>query len=248
MKKKDTMQEERMENIEGFLRGAANALGVELFPAQTDAFQKYMKLLLDWNKKMNLTAITEPRDVVIKHFADSLTVLTAVELKRGARVIDVGTGAGFPGIPLRIAREDLQMTLLDSQQKRLDFLQEVCKKIRITADTVHARAEEAGREKAYRMKFDLAVSRAVAPLNVLCEYCMPFVRMGGVFVAMKGPGAQEEIEQAHKAIQELGCELVESKKMMLIDGSQRILVVCQRTKGLSGEYPRHGSKIAKKPL
>ena len=127
---------------------------------------------------MNLTAITEPRDVVIKHFADSLTVLTAVELKRGARVIDVGTGAGFPGIPLRIAREDLQMTLLDSQQKRLDFLQEVCKKIRITADAVHARAEEAGREKAYRMKFDLAVSRAVAPLNVLCEYCMPFVRMG----------------------------------------------------------------------
>ncbi len=237
-----------MENIEGFLRSAANALGVELFPAQTDAFQKYMKLLLEWNEKMNLTAITEPRDIVIKHFADSLTILSCLELPKGARVIDVGSGAGFPGIPLKIAQEDLQLTLLDSQQKRLNFLEEVCKKIRIHAELLHARAEEAGRDKKLRMKFDLVTARAVAPLNILCEYCMPFVKMNGYFVAMKGPGAQEEIEQSKRAMAELGCELQNAKPLTLLDGSQRVLVICKRTQGIPKEYPRLGAKIKSHPL
>ena len=237
-----------MENIEGFLRSAANALGVALFPAQTDAFQKYMKLLLTWNEKMNLTAITEPRDIVIKHFADSLTILSCLELPKGAKVLDVGSGAGFPGIPLKIAQEDIDLTLLDSQNKRLTFLKEVCEKIRIKAEFVHARAEEAGREKKMRMKFDLVTARAVAPLNVLCVYCMPFVRMNGYFVAMKGPGAQEEIEQAEKAIKEMGCDLQNAKQLTLMDGSQRTLVICKRTRGISGEYPRSSAKIKSKPL
>lgn len=236
------------ENIEGLLLTSANALGVRLMPAQTDAFQRYLNLLLSWNKKMNLTAITEPREVCIKHFADSLTVLDAVTLKRSAKVLDVGSGAGFPGLPLKIARDDLQLTIIDSQQKRLNFLEEVLEKINLTADLLHGRAEELGREKKLRVKFDLVTARAVAPLNVLCEYCMPFVKMGGYFVAMKGPNAEEELEAAENAIQVLGCELEQAKKLILMDGSSRTLLVFKRTKGFSMEYPRHGSKIAKKPL
>lgn len=237
-----------MENIEGFLRSAANALGVELFPAQTDAFQKYMKLLLSWNQKMNLTAITEPRDVAIKHFADSLTILSCLEVGRGNKVLDVGTGAGFPGIPLKIAKEDIELTLLESQQKRVNFLNEVCEKIRIRANIVNARAEEAGRDKAMRVKFDLVTARAVAPLNILCEYCMPFVKKKGYFVAMKGPGAQEEIQQAEHAVKELGCELQQAKELTLLDGSRRTLVIFQRTTGIPSEYPRASAKIKAKPL
>lgn len=236
------------ENIEGLLLTSANALGVRLMPAQTDAFQRYLNLLLNWNKKINLTAITEPRDVCIKHFADSLTVLDAVELKKGAKVLDVGSGAGFPGIPLKIAREDLQLTIIDSLQKRLTFLEEVLEKIHLSAELLHGRAEELGREKKLRVKFDLVTARAVAPLNVLCEYCMPFVKMGGVFVAMKGPGAEEELAAAQNAIQVLGCELAEKKNFLLMDGSSRTLLVFRRVKGFSMEYPRHGAKIAKQPL
>lgn len=236
------------QNIQGMLLASANAMGIRLMPAQLDAFQKYLELLLDWNKKMNLTAITEPTEVCIKHFADSLTVLDAVNLDRHAKVLDVGSGAGFPGIPLKIAREDLMLTIIDGQQKRLKFLEEVLKKINLTANLLHGRAEEYGREKELRVKFDLVTARAVAPLNVLCEYCMPFVKKNGYFVAMKGPGADEELAAAKNAIDVLGCELVEKKEMMLMDGSTRNLLVFQRTKGFSMEYPRHGSKIAKKPL
>lgn len=236
------------QNIQGMLLASANAMGIRLMPAQLDAFQKYLELLLDWNKKMNLTAITEPTEVCIKHFADSLTVLDAVNLDRYAKVLDVGSGAGFPGIPLKIAREDLMLTIIDGQQKRLKFLEEVLKKINLTANLLHGRAEEYGREKELRVKFDLVTARAVAPLNVLCEYCMPFVKKNGYFVAMKGPGADEELAAAKNAIDVLGCELVEKKEMMLMDGSTRNLLVFQRTKGFSMEYPRHGSKIAKKPL
>lgn len=237
-----------MENIEGFVRSAANALGVELFPAQTDAFQKYMKLLVSWNEKMNLTAITEPRDIVIKHFADSLTILSVLDVPDRAAVLDVGTGAGFPGVPLKIARQGIALTLLDSQQKRLNFLGEVCEKIRIQADLVHARAEEAGHDKKLRMKFDLVTARAVAPLNVLCEYCMPFVKKKGYFVAMKGPAAQEEIAQAEKAVKELGCELQNAKELSLMDGSKRTLVIFRRVTGIPAEYPRSAAKIKAKPL
>ena len=236
------------ENIEGLLLSSANALGVRLMPAQTDAFQRYLNLLISWNKKMNLTAITEPRDICIKHFADSLTVLDTVTLKPRAKVLDVGSGAGFPGLPMKIARDDLQLTIIDSQQKRLTFLEEVLKKINLTAELLHGRAEDLGREKKLRVKFDLVTARAVAPLNLLCEYCMPFVKMGGAFVAMKGPDVTEELSQAQNAIQTLGCELAEEKKLSLLDGSGRTLLVFKRTKGFSMEYPRPGTKIAKKPL
>ena len=133
------------ENIQGLLLNSANALGVRLMPAQTDAFQTYLELLLEWNKKMNLTAITDPREVCIKHFVDSLTVLDAVEPKTNAKVLDVGSGAGFPGIPLKIAREDIQLTIIDSLQKRLTFLQEVLDKTHLSAELLHGRAEDFGR-------------------------------------------------------------------------------------------------------
>lgn len=236
------------ENIEGLLQSSASALGVRLMPAQTDAFQRYLNLLVSWNKKMNLTAITEPRDICIKHFADSLTILDAVTLPQKAKVLDVGSGAGFPGLPLKIAREDLQLTIIDSQQKRLTFLEEVLKKINLTAELLHGRAEDLGRDKTLRVKFDMVTARAVAPLNLLCEYCMPFVKKNGVFIAMKGPDVTEELAQAQNAIETLGCELVEEKKLNLLDGSGRTLLVFRRVKGFSMEYPRPGTKIAKKPL
>ncbi|MDD5953378.1 MAG: 16S rRNA (guanine(527)-N(7))-methyltransferase RsmG [Oscillospiraceae bacterium] len=236
------------ENIEGLLLTSANALGVRLMPAQTNAFQQYLTLLLSWNQKMNLTAITEPRQVCIKHFVDSLTVLDAIELGQFAKVLDVGSGAGFPGIPLKIAREDIQLTIIDSQQKRLNFLQAVLDKIHLSAELLHGRAEDLGREKKMRVKFDLVTARAVAPLNILCEYCMPFVKKNGCFVAMKGPNADEELAAAKNAIDVLGCELADVKKTMLMDGSSRTLLCFRRVKGFSMEYPRPSAKIAKKPL
>lgn len=236
------------ENIGGLLLAQANALGVQLMPAQIDAFQRYLELLISWNKKMNLTAITEPREVCIKHFADSLTVLDAVNLPKGAKILDVGSGAGFPGIPLKIARPDLRLTIIDSQQKRLTFLEEVLKKINLEGELLHGRAEDLGQDKSLRVKFDLVTARAVAPLNLLCEYCMPFVKSRGFFIAMKGPNADEELANAQNAIETLGCELVENKKLILMDGSNRTLLAFQRTKGFSKEYPRPGTKIAKKPL
>lgn len=236
------------ENIEGLLQMSASAYGVRLMPAQTAAFQKYLELLRSWNKKMNLTAITEPKEVCFKHFVDSLTVLDAVKLPQFAKVLDVGSGAGFPGIPLLIARNDLQLTLLDSQQKRLTFLEEVLKKIHLEAMLLHGRAEELGHDKDLRVKFDLVTARAVAPLNILCEYCMPFVKRNGYFVAMKGPNADEELAQAENAVKTLGCELVDNKKLLLMDGSRRTLLVFRRKGGFLNEYPRLGTKIMKNPL
>lgn len=236
------------ENIEGLLQMSASAYGVRLMPAQTAAFQKYLQLLQSWNKKMNLTAITEPREVCYKHFVDSLTVLDAVKLPQFAKVADIGSGAGFPGIPLLIARSDLQLTIIDSQKKRLTFCEEVLKKTNLQANLIHGRAEELGHDKDLRVKFDLVTARAVAPLNILCEYCMPFVKRNGYFVAMKGPNADEELAQAEKAVQILGCKLVENKKLMLMDGSKRTLLVFKRVAGFLDDYPRLGTKIVSKPL
>ena len=153
---------------------------------------------------MNLTAIREPEEVLIKHFVDSLALLGFAELPQGAKLIDVGTGAGFPGLPLKIARPDLRLALLDSLKKRLTFLQAVCGTLGLDADIIHSRAEDGGKPSGLRQNFDAAVSRAVAPLNLLAEYCLPFVRVGGIFLAAKGPQVKEELSQAEKAFQLLG--------------------------------------------
>lgn len=237
-----------MEKIEARLQELAQAVGISLSGPQLGKFQRYLELLLVWNEKVNLTAITEPQEVVIKHFLDSLLLLNTVSLKQGAKVIDVGTGAGFPGIPLKIARPDLDLTLLDSLNKRLVFLQELLKELELSTETVHCRAEEGGRKKELRGKFDFVTARAVAPLNLLCEYCLPFLKVGGIFAAMKGPNCSEEIEAAKKAIGILGAEIKEKKELNLPDGSGRTIIVLKKCKETSDRYPRISAKIAKNPL
>ena len=211
-------------------------------------FALYARLLLEWNEKMNLTAITEPEQIVIRHFADSLTLLRACEIPVGASVIDVGTGAGFPGVPLKIVREDIDLTLLDSLNKRLNFLSAVSDALALPMRLVHARAEEGGKNPALREQFDVACARAVAALPVLCEYCLPFVKRGGCFVAMKGPDCAAEIDAAKKAIHILGGTIEAVEELKLADGSGRTLITVCKTAHTPPQYPRHGAKIAKAPL
>ncbi len=237
-----------MENIQQLLVTSAQEYGVEVTLFQAQQFQMYMELLAEWNEKINLTAITEPHEVTVKHFLDSILLLKYLPFSNGAKLIDVGTGAGFPGLPLKIMRPELQLTLLDGLNKRLIFLQDVLDKLNLSALLVHARAEEGGRQLPYREKYDFATARAVAPLNLLCEYCLPFLKMGGVFAAMKGPQAEKEVEDAKTAMKLLGCELKSTEEFALPGGDGRSLILIQRTKPLLDLYPRHGSKIAKKPL
>lgn len=237
-----------MDNIEDFLAKALNKIGLKITKGQTAQFQTYMELLIDWNQKINLTAITEPNQVAVKHFVDSLTLLISIDLQQSAKVIDVGTGAGFPGVPLKIMRPDIHLTLLDSLNKRLNFLKEVSSVLKFDAELVHLRAEEGGRQKQLREKFDLATARAVAPLNLLCEYCLPFLKVGGTFVSMKGPNCESEIEEAQNAITLLGGKLSGKKELILPDESARTLIIIKKVKPINDIYPRHGSKISKSPL
>ncbi len=236
------------ENIQDTFIHQAKAIGVKVTKEQAAAFQTYMELLLEWNGKINLTAITEPKEIVEKHFLDSLTLLQACQIKPGAKVIDVGTGAGFPGIPLKIMRPDIQLTLLDSLQKRLNFLAEVCKALGIESQRIHKRAEEAGLDKKIRESFDLATARAVAPLPVLCEYCLPLVKMKGYFVAMKGPGAQEELDASAHALNLLGGDEVHLVPIEDFGAGERNLIVVRKKSFTPKGYPRHGGTITKHPL
>ena len=226
----------------------AKAMGIKITPAQAELFQAYLELLLEWNEKMNLTAITDPAEVAEKHFLDSLTLLTCCKIKEGAKVIDVGTGAGFPGIPLKILRPDIQLTLLDGLNKRLTFLGEVCSALGIKADRIHKRAEEAGLDKKMRESYDIAAARAVAPLNILSEYCLPLVKMKGFFLAMKGPGAQEELEQAEHALDVLGGTDRKIFSLSLPTAGERNIIAVQKKAFTPREYPRHGGTITKHPL
>lgn len=237
-----------MEEIQNLLIASAREYGVQVTPEQAESFQRYMELLVEWNEKINLTAITEPHEVAVKHFLDSILILKYLKIPDGARLVDVGTGAGFPGLPLKIMRPKMQLTLLDSLNKRLVFLQDVLDQLALSAELVHARAEEGGRQQKYRVQFDFATARAVAPLNLLCEYCLPFLKMGGTFAAMKGPQVEEELEAAKNAIRFLGCELRGVEEFTLPGGDGRSLILITRTKLLPGLYPRHGSKITKAPL
>ena len=237
-----------MTDIRESLIEKSKALGVKVTPEQAEQFQIDMELLLEWNEKMNLTSITEPEEVAEKHFLDSLTLLLWKKLKQGAKVIDVGTGAGFPGIPLKILRPDIELTLLDGTMKRLNFLGEVCKALKLSANRVHKRAEEAGLDKTMRERYDVATARAVASLNVLSEYCMPLVKMKGYFIAMKGPGAAQELEEAENALDILGAGEPEVLPVTLPGGEERNLVIVQKLRFTPKGYPRHGGTILKHPL
>ena len=237
-------------DIKDELIAKAKEAGVKVTKAQAEKFQKYLELLLNWNEKINLTAITDPSECVVKHFVDSLLFLKTVSPKQGAKIIDVGTGAGFPGIPIAIMRPDIKLTLLDSLNKRLVFLREVCKELDIEAEFVHKRAEEAGKIKGMRENYDIATARAVARMNTLCEYCIPLIKMKGLFVVMKGPGLDEEMEEAKKAIRILGCDVKKQENFTLPneEKSERNIAVLQKFRFTPKDYPRHGNKITKDPI
>ena len=189
-------------------------IDIQFTVEQLEKFYKYMQMLIEWNEKMNLTAITDPDDIILKHFIDSLTILK--EIPRGAKVVDVGTGAGFPGIPISIMNETIKITLVDSLNKRLIFLQEVIKELKLqNVEIIHARAEEFGQDKKYRESFEVATSRAVANLSTLSEYLIPLVKVNGKCICMKGPDANEEINQAEKAIEVLGGKIKSVKEFVL---------------------------------
>lgn len=232
------------------LKESCDEMGVSLDENQIEQFMQYLSLLLEWNEKMNLTAITEKRDVVLKHFADCLSLVPAVEWNTGMKVIDVGTGAGFPGIPVKIACPEVEMTLLDSLQKRIGFLQEVGTQLGLEGvQYIHSRAEDGGQNAEHREQYDLCVSRAVANLAVLAEFCLPFVKVGGMLAALKGPDAEAELEQAKGALAKLGGKLVKIQDVTIpnTDLSHK-LVFIEKTAPTPKQYPRKAGKINKNPL
>ncbi len=226
---------------------------LEITGRQADQLDRYAQLLVEWNEKMNLTAITDPEGVLVKHLMDSLTVLRSLPAAgEKVRRIDVGTGAGFPGIPLAVMREELELTLLDSLNKRLVFLEAVCRALGLEARCVHARAEEAGRQKAHREKYNVATARAVAALPALCEYCLPLVVPGGVFLAMKGPDGEREVQEAASAIKVLGGKLsgIDEWQLPPVEGeaAERKILRIQKISPTPDRFPRQAAKIAKQPL
>ena len=227
-------------------------LDIDLTERQVQQFEDYHHLLLEWNSRMNLTSITEYEDVIRKHFLDSLCIvqLSHMDLGQIEKVIDVGTGAGFPGIPLKIVFPHIQLVLLDSLNKRIRFLDALVDALELrSVTTVHGRAEDYGRDKMYRERFDLCVSRAVANMSVLSEYCLPLVSLKKHFVAYKSSKIQEELEQAQKAVRSLGGKIIE-KKDLVIPGSDmdRSLIHIQKEKRTPGKYPRKNGVPGKMPL
>lgn len=230
------------------LQNGASAFGLRLSEQTVADFDTYSNFLIEYNKNVNLTRITDPVEIAEKHFVDSIAPLSMVSLPEGASLIDVGTGAGFPGVPMKLVRPDLRLTLLDSLQKRLEFLRLLSEKLGQDVTLVHARAEEGGIDPSLRERFDAATSRAVARLPVLCEYCLPYVRVGGVFAALKGPGADEELADAKKAIALLGGGEARVTKYTLPGGDARTLIVIPKEKPTPKKYPRQRVKLTAKPL
>ena len=222
---------------------------IELSTQAAEQLDTYAQLLVEWNGKMNLTAITDPQGIVFKHFVDSLLLLKAVELPQGSSLIDVGAGAGFPSMPVKIARPDLAVTMLDSLQKRLTFLEEVSRQLELDCTFIHARAEDGGREKKLRERFDFATARAVAHLRELAEYCLPYVKVGGRFVSYKSGKLSEELTAAGKAIHVLGGEAKEPVYFQLTGTEDERSFVCiEKGKATPKKYPRKAGTPAKEPI
>lgn len=227
--------------------------GIELNQIQKDRFEEYFRLLVEWNEKMNLTAITDRDEVYVKHFLDSLSFIKVNPASEDFSLLDVGTGAGFPGIPIKILYPNAKITLMDSLQKRITFLNEVVNALHLNDEgsitAVHARAEDLAKEKEHREQYDYVVSRAVANLSTLSEYCLPFVKVGGAFVSFKSEKATEELKDAKKAIYLLGGEFKEEIAFTLPDSDfKRILLVIEKKTPTSVKYPRKAGMPAKNPL
>lgn len=223
-------------------------IAIKLKEEQIDKFYKYMELLLEWNEKINLTAITSPEEIILKHFIDSITI--SKQIKKKAKVVDVGTGAGFPGIPLKIIREDIQLTLLDSLNKRINFLKETIEELQLTkTEAIHGRAEEFGQNKKNREQYDYAISRAVANLATLEEYLLPLVTINGNTISMKGPEIEKELEQGKKSIFVLGGKIDKIEKFQLPQSDiGRTLIITKKIKQTPLKYPRKPGMPAKEPI
>lgn len=235
--------------VEILSRGAGE-LGIVLTSSQLDLFVAYTGLLLEWNRKFNLTRITDPKEIAVKHYLDSLVLPAVTEVPDGSWLIDVGTGAGFPAIPLKIVIKGLRITLLDSVQKKLGFLETLVKELGLVGvEIIHGRAEDLAHEKRFREQYDFAVSRAVGRLSVLAELCVPFCRVGGLFAAYKGPGANAEIDEAEKAFQLLGGKLDAVHRLTLpFSDQERSLVLVGKSRATPAEYPRKAGAPERNPL
>lgn len=234
--------------MKDILIGGAKQLGIKLDENQLHAFMTYGALLKEWNEKMNLTAITDDEGIAVKHFLDSMSALCTGYVK--GSVIDVGTGAGFPGMVLKIAKPEISLTLLDSLNKRLKFLGAVCDELHENdVQLVHARAEDAGKDRMLRGKFDTAVSRAVADMSTLSEWCLPFVKIGGYFLALKGPSSDDELKNAKRAISILGGEVedVFETQIPYSDLKHRIIIV-KKVRQTPMRFPRKPGIAAKNPI
>lgn len=233
-----------------FLKEYIQKIGIELSQDKIDKLIKYYELLVEKNKVMNLTAITEYKDVVIKHFADSLSIIKAVNMSEVTNIIDIGTGAGFPGMVLKIVFPDVKITLLDSLNKRVNFLNEVITELHLKdINAIHGRAEDYAHNDIYREKYDLCVSRAVANLSTLSEYCIPYVKVGGKFVSYKAGECEEEINNAKKAVNMLGGKIEETVDFILPETDiSRTFVVIDKLRNTSVKYPRKSGLPSKEPL
>lgn len=229
------------------LKIKAKQIEIELTKEQIEKYYNYMNLLLEWNEKINLTAIIEPKEIILKHFIDSLTI--AKYIKDDEKLIDVGTGAGFPGIPLSIIKENTDIVLLDSLNKRINFLEEIKEKLRLKdVTTIHGRAEEFGKSKKERETYDIATSRAVAPLNILLEYLLPLVKVGGKAICMKGSNI-EEIENAKKALEILGGQIEKIEEITLPNSDiKRNIIIVKKVKNTPLKYPRKPGTPSKEPI
>lgn len=230
------------------LISAAKRFDIELNDDQIFKFDAYSKMLVDYNKKVNLTAITAPDEIVIKHLADSLAVLKFAPCELKGSLADVGTGAGFPGMPLLITSPDLKVTFFDAVNKKLDFIRYVTAELGLSADIIHARAEEAGKTKEYRENFDFATARAVAQLRMLSEFCLPLVKVGGYFISMKGSVSEEEKTFGIAAFDKVGAKLYDDIFYNIHNGDERNIIIAKKISHVSPKYPRNMSQISKKPL
>lgn len=239
-----------MSEVQVAFRNAVAGLGVELTNEQLAHYQTYFHWLVEWNEKMNLTAILDEEGVYFKHFYDSLTLLSIKQFQRSGTLLDVGAGAGFPSLPVNIAAPDLHVTVLDSLNKRIGFLKELAQALHATHfDAVHGRAEDFAKPGQWRQSFDQVTARAVARLNVLAELCMPYLKVGGHFFAMKGPDAENEVSEAKRAIEVLGGRVVDLVSTTLPnEAGTRNIIVVEKIKDTPKQYPRKAGTPSKNPL